>query len=149
MRRLAVLITVAMGLAVGAFVMGHHMATPAPTAITGTYDTPGGVLTVYGDHSARYESVLPEDLTPGACYVDTLNDTTGEQHPPYYACAPMYGPDKSLADGALIEDVWEDGSAAYTGTPWRFDWESGTFELRPSQVVRGTAPGAPTLTSPR
>lgn len=52
----------------------------------------------------------------GACYVDTTNATTGEEHAPVFACVPAVAP-----DGVEVGTVWEDGSAEYPGSGFYFD----------------------------
>lgn len=116
----ALTFALALALTVGAYVMGAHMASAAPTDVVGTYEVPTGTLTVYGDHSAHYAPTPSTALPMGACAVDYMNDTTGAVYAaPVYVCAPAFSP-----DGFPVATVdSSDGWATYPGSAWAYDGE--------------------------
>ena len=110
---------VGLALAVGAYGLGTYAATPDADAVVGTFDVPMGTVTVYGDHSARYQpTTVPSPFTMGMCDTDTMNDTTGVQYDqPVHLCAPAFAPDGHPVGVLDTSDGW----ALYPGSAWAYD----------------------------
>lgn len=135
MIRLAVRLVLTLALLAMGYAMGHHVATPAPTDVIGTYATPTGELTVYGDTSGQYVPwVEPSTTEPmpmptyplsmGACAIDDTDATTGAPSAdPVYLCAPSVAP-----DGYLVGYVdSSDGTGIYPGSAWQYDGQAYMF----------------------
>lgn len=89
----------------------------------GVYDTPGGTLTVFQDHSATWEPT--EGVILGICEMDDTNATTGAWHEPLYGCAPMVAP-----DGKPVGQVFpDDNSGFYPESAYGYDGEDRVFTL--------------------